>query len=251
MNAKPLTWGLPIQGIECVYEAPSRLASMLESGEIAAGMVSTVACFMNPSLQIVPGISISCEGPAESVKFFYKDDLSQVRRVALDTSSLTSIVLARIILREGYNLSPEFVPMLPDLTSMMDACDAAVTIGDTTMCAPAGRWGELDLGEEWHVLTGLPFVFAVWAVNPELTESGLVDALDKSKELGLKSLREISVSESERLGLPVDVCYRYLSETMNYDLTDRHMTALRLFCERARGYGFVSSPCEVRMFADE
>ena len=230
LNGKPLVHGLDREpGIELITDVPSKLAEMLWDREIAAGLVSVFACFENPSLEIVPGISISCDGPAESVRLFLGKPIGEVRTVALDTSSLTSVMLARIILRERYEILPEFVSMPPDLDLMLDRCDAAVVIGDTTMTAPRDRWPTLDLGEEWKRLTGLPFVFAVWAANPDMATAELIDALTRAKESGLRSLREISESEAERLGLPVQVCNRYLSEIMDYDLTERHLQAIELF----------------------
>lgn len=246
LNAKPLVWGLDPQTV--IYEVPSKLASMLEEGEIAAGMVSSVACFLNPDLKIAPGMSISCIGSAESVKLFYKGDIECIRAVALDANSLTSVLLAKIILNERYGLCPEFIDMPPNLDEMLATCDGAVTIGDTTMQAPSGRWAEMDLGREWHELTGLPFVFAVWAVNPRLAEPGLVDMLLGSKSYGLRSLDEISESEAKRLNLPFEVCRHYLSEIMNYDLTDRHIEALNLFRSKAREHGFISGSHDLELY---
>ncbi len=230
LNGKPLVHGLDREpGIELITDVPSKLAYMLRNREIAAGLVSVFACFDNPSLEMVPGISISCDGPADSVRIFLNKPIGDVRTVALDTSSLTSVMLAQIILRECYRLAPEFVSMPPDLDLMLDRCDAAVVIGDTTMTAPLDKWPTLDLGEEWRNLTGLPFVFAVWAVNPEMATPGLVDTLTRAKQHGMRSLHEISESESKRLDLPREVCHRYLSEIMSYDLTERHLEALELF----------------------
>lgn len=246
LNAKPLVWGLDPQTV--IYEVPSKLTSMLEEGEIAAGMVSSVACFLNPDLKIAPGMSISCIGPAESVKLFHKEGLESIQTVALDTSSLTSVLLAKIILNERYGLCPEFIDMPPNLDEMLAKCDGAVTIGDTTMQCPQGKWREMDLGSEWHDLTGLPFVFAVWAVNPNLAEPDLVDTLLRSKEHGLKSLDEISESEAKRLNLPFEVCHHYLSEIMNYDLTDRHIEALNLFRSKAGEHGFISGSHDLELY---
>jgi chorismate dehydratase len=249
LNGKPLVGRLDGEpNVEVVYDVPSNLAAMLESGEIAAGLVSSVACFTNPSLQIVSGISISCDGPAESVKLFHKGRLRDIRSVALDTSSLTSVLLAKIILRERHELLPDFVPMPPSLPEMLETCEAAVTIGDTTMCAPADRWLSIDLGEEWRALTGLPFVFAVWAVNPELATPELVDILARAKARGLGSLREISEEEAARLDLPFEVCFHYLSRTMDYDLTERHMEGLRLFREKIARYGLMPSAHEPQLY---
>jgi chorismate dehydratase len=250
LNGKPLVHGLDTEkDVELISAAPSALASMLREGEISAGLVSVAACFSNPDLRIMPDISISCIGPAYSVKLFYKGRLESIRRVALDVSSLTSVLLARVILRERYNLQPEFIDMPPVLPRMLDECDAAVVIGDAAMQISA-NWGgdSIDLGEEWHNLTGLPFVFAVWAVNPALTEPRLADILHRAKASGLRHLPEISRLESGRLSLPVDVCLQYLTEIMSYDLTERHLEGLRQFEEKAQKHGFVRTDSELKLF---
>jgi len=242
LNGKPLIHGLESEpGIELVNEVPSRLAEMLEARDIAAGLVSSVACFTNPRLRIVPGISIACRGPAESVKIFHRGRVEDIRSIALDTSSLTSVLLARIILRDRYGLAPEFESMGPSVEQMLERCDAAVVIGDTTMRVPPGRWAEIDLGAEWYSLTGLPFVFAVWALSPDMASPELVRILRDAKRRGLESLESISASEARRLELPYEMCYRYLSETMDYDLGEEHMEALRLFREKARQQDHVGS----------
>ena len=249
LNAKPLVCGLDREPeIKLMYDVPSKLAGMLKDGQIAAGMVSSVACFMNPDLQIVPGISISCVGRAESVKLFYNKDIRSIRKVALDAGSLTSVLLAKIILEERYQVRPEFISMPPSLPAMLEDCDAAAIIGDTTMCAPSDRWPALDLGEEWHALTGLPLVFAVWAVNPKMASSKLVDVLTRAKAQGLGSLDEISRVEARRLGLPAQTCFRYLSEIMNYDLGDRHMEGLGLFRDKARRHELVPEGPETKLY---
>ncbi len=234
LNGKPLVHGLDREPrVELVTDVPSRLAQMLRDKEIAAGLLSVFACFRNPRLHMVPGICIGCDGPADSVRIFLGKPIEQVRTVALDTSSLSSVNLARIILRERYEIMPEFIDMRPDLEEMLDRCDAAVTIGDITMTAPQDRWPMLDLGEEWKLLTGLPFVFAVWAVNPDMASPELTDILMRAKQFGMESLDKISASESRRLDLSYETCYRYLSEVMDYDMSERHYQALELFREKS------------------
>lgn len=249
MNARPLIWGLPREpDVDLSFAVPSQLAVRLRNGELAAGMVSSVACFLNPRLQIAPGMAVASKGPVQSVKLFLNGDVESIRRVALDTSSLTSVLLSKVVLSESYGLSPEFVDMPPHVEDMLGACDAAVMIGDPAMKVPAHRYRELDLGEEWYKLTGLPFVYAVWAVNPDLASPALVDVLQRSKAYGIERFEEISESEAKRLGLPYEVCFRYLSEIMDYELSDRHMEGLRLFREKARRLGFVSGNHELRLY---
>lgn len=148
MNGKPLIWGLEHdRRVELTCEVPSKLAAMLRKHEIAAGLVSVAACFSNPELQIVRGITISCDGPVESIKLFHTGDIGSIRTVALDTSSLTSVLLAKVILKEKYGLSPDFISMPPSLSSMLAKCDAAVIIGDPAMQVPVDTtpWKDLML----------------------------------------------------------------------------------------------------------
>lgn len=249
MNARPLVWALDREPeISSQYIVPSRIAQMLRARELAAGMVSVAALFTNPDLRIVPGIAIACEGPAESVKLFHRKPIEEIRTVALDTSSLSSVLLAKIILKERYGLVPDFINMPPIVPDMLASSDAAVTIGDTTMCTIRGDYAELDLGSEWLALTGLPFVFAVWAANPDLASSELVEILTRAKECGITSLEDIADAESRRLGLPLRVCRHYLMHTMQYDLTDRHMDGMLLFHRKAIEYGAVPPDIELHLY---
>lgn len=242
MNSRPLVWGLrQDSNASCAFSAPSRIARMLEAREIHAGLVSIAALFTNPRLAIVSDISISCKGQAESVKMFHKVPVEQIRTVALDTSSLSSVLLARIILQERFGLTPKYVSMPPAIPGMLEICDAAVTIGDVTMCADSKDYEAVDLGQEWYNLTGLPFVFAVWALDTEMYSDGLIHALLRSKRLGIQSLEEIAQSESQRLGLHKDICYHYLANIMQYDLTDLHLQAIALFRQKALEHRLVTS----------
>lgn len=250
LNGMPLIWGLKNEpDVELRCEVPSGLAVSLREGRIAAGLVSVVACFLNPELQFAPGISISSIGPVDSVRLFHKGNVESIRKVALDKSSLTSVVLTKVILSERYGLTPELFDMPPSLPDMLRECDAALVIGDPAMQAYAeSEWPSLDLGEEWHELTRLPFVFAGWAVNPKLVTHDLIDILHRSKSVGLSSFDEISELEARRLNLPVEVCLRYLTDIMNYDLTDDHIQGISLFREKAQRLGFVPQGGELKLF---
>lgn len=250
LNGKPLVWGIENEpSVRISYDVPSKLAPMVSSGEMAVGLVSVAACFADPSLEIIPGIGIGCAGPVESVKLFCRDDVRSIRRVALDTSSLTSCLLTRIVLLEKHGLRFECTPMSPSLDEMLQGNDAAVVIGDPAMKVPAGQYRELDFGEEWYEMTGLPFVFAGWVVNPDRASSEVVDVLTRTKAHGLASLEEISRSESERLDLPYETCYRYLTDIMQYDLTDDHLRGLRLFHRKACEHGLAAPGHVIRLFS--
>lgn len=249
LNGKPLIYQLDqIPSIDVIQDVPSRLAIMLKNKEIAVGLVSLAACFQNPELQIIPGIVISCNGPAESVKFFYNNSIDDIKSVALDSSSISSVTLIKVILSEVYGLQPEYTVTPPVLPAMLHACDGAVLIGDPAMRIPSGRYKELDLGLEWYKLTGLPFVFAVWAANPEMIDPALIDTLASVKNDGLAAIDQISQTESERLDLPYDVCFRYLQDIMGYDMTDAHKDAMSLFREKIIKHQIMNNPANLKIY---
>lgn len=243
LNVRPLVYtleqgGLP-EGWELVYAPPSALARMLEREEIAAAPVSAFACYANPSLEICPGICISADGPVKSVLLLSKTPVGRIRRVALDTSSLSGANMIRIVLKEAYGLAPEFVHRDPaPVLGMLDDADAALVIGDPAMLCCKDGLHVLDLALEWGKLTSLPAVFAVWAgrgLTPEV-----IRVLQDAKRQGMTMLPEISRKESTRLGLPYDTCFDYLANTIRYDMGDRESRAFRLFREKAVAHGLVS-----------
>lgn len=246
LNVKPLVYslehgGLP-EGWELVYAPPSKLAEMLASGEIAAAPVSSFACFMNPDFGICPDICIAADGPVKSVLLMSKKPIVNLDRIALDTSSLSGASMLKIILKELYNMEPEFVRMPPSpINEMLNSCDAAMVIGDPAMQYPKDGLYILDLAEQWKNLTGLPAVFAVWAGKGITSE--LVRILHETKKTGLTMIQEIAQQESERLKLPVEVCDEYLSKIMQYDLGEREVSALQVFRKKAIARGLLSKDC--------
>lgn len=251
LNGKPLIYGLDrIAGIDVILEVPSRLAIMLEAKEIAVGLVSLAACFQNPALRIIPGIGISCDGPAASVKLFYNGEINDIKNVALDSSSITSTTLVKVILSEVYGIEPVYTVMPPVLPAMLHTCDGAVLIGDPAMRIPSGRYKELDLGMAWHELTGLPFVFAVWAANPDMVNPSLIEILTSAKAGGLAAIKDICRTESERLDLPYDLCSGYLKRVMGYDLTDAHRQAMRLFRDKVIEHDIMDDPAALKMLGE-
>ncbi|MGB9619254.1 MAG: menaquinone biosynthetic enzyme MqnA/MqnD family protein, partial [Armatimonadota bacterium] len=244
LNVKPLIYsfehgGLPA-GWELVCAPPAKLAAMLASGEIAAAPVSSFATFVNPDLDICPGICIAADGPVRSVLMLSKSDPANVSVVALDVGSLSGANMLKIILAEAYGIRPRFVPMSPEpVSAMLDTCDAALVIGNPAMLHPKDGILVLDVAEEWKKLTGLPAVFALWAgrgMTPEL-----IGLLHDSRRRGMARLEAIAREESARLGMPFEVCYDYLSRTMIYDLGEREAQGLKVFREKCSEHGLLEA----------
>ena len=182
---------------------------------------------------LVVRIALACRGPVRSILLLSKVPIKDVRTLALDTSSRSSVVLASIILEQGYNLQPETVSMPPDLTAMLGKADAALIIGDPALRIDPEASGlhALDLGEEWFKLTQLPMVFAIWAgakANPDLAV-----LLEASYQYGRHRLEEIVMAEAMERNIWPGLAYEYLNSLIHYQLTDEHKRGMKLYVEEA------------------
>ena len=240
LNEKPLTRWFShtdegrASDIEVVYAVPSELARMLAAGEIAAALVSSFEYFRTPGYCIAPGVSISGQDDIESVRAFARVPWRKIESLALDTSSLTSAALLKILLAEQLDSHPAFLNAAPDLDGMLAQADACLLIGDKGMLADGRGLSVLDLGHAWRRLTGLPFVYAVWMGREENITPHLVSSLAVSKAWGLTQIEVIAEEESRRIGASVRQCHHYLTEVMDYDLGEEHLQALATFGAKAR-----------------
>ncbi len=240
LNEKPLTRWFShtdagrASGVEVTYAVPSELAKMLRAGEIAAALVSSFEYFRTPGYAIVPGISISGQGEIESVRAFARAPWRKIESLALDTSSLTSAALLKILLAEQLASHPAFLHAAPALSSMLAQADACLLIGDKGMLADGDGLNVLDLGQAWRQLTSLPFVYAVWLGMAENLTPRLVRSLASAKAWGVTQTEIIAEEESRRIGASVRQCRHYLTEVMDYDLGEQHLQALTLFGTKAR-----------------
>lgn len=226
-------------GVSVVEAVPSSLAQRLEAGEIAAALVSSVELFRGPGFIHAPGCAVIADGAVESVRILSRVPIERIRTVALDTSSLTSVALTKIILSERHGLEPEYVPHAPDLARMMGVADAALLIGDLGYRDYGSEYLPLDLGAEWKALTGLPFVYACWIGYPERLTHDLVRHLQTAKEWGIRNLLAIADGEYRRIDETRERSRHYLTEVMQYTLGQREESALALFGEKVRAHGLV------------
>lgn len=239
LNAYPL---VARTELEVQYAVPSQLPPLLNQGQVAAILVSSIAGLRMPRARVVRGACIGSFGPVSSVRLFSKVPFEQIRTLALDQSSMTSNTLAQILLRELYDNSPVASPMPPDLTIMLAHHDAAILIGDIGMRAEGSDLHVMDLGEAWTNWTGLPFVWAMWLGAEDLTPD-IADHLVKARQEAQSHPEAIIQEAIERFGFTEEVTRRYLTETMAYDFDDRHDAALRVFGEFALAHGVITEMC--------
>ncbi|OYT69123.1 MAG: hypothetical protein CFK48_09250 [Armatimonadetes bacterium CP1_7O] len=234
INAAPLTRWLETDAgrryAEVVYAPPSRLAQMLEQRTIDVALVSSVEHFRRPETRFVDGLAIASRREVLSVRLFSKTTIARIQTVALDTSSLTSAALTRIVLERAYGVYPNYRSAPPDLNVMLQSADAALLIGDLGMTAQHTAVVQyLDLGAAWHAWTGLPFVWAVWLMNPESPAEPIAALLHDAYQWGKVHLPTIVEAESQRTGIPLELCRRYLSEVMVYETDAACLQGLERF----------------------
>jgi chorismate dehydratase len=214
---------------------------MLRAGEIDIANCSIIEGLRQPGLVLIPGISISADGAVKSVRLFSKAPLDKIRTVALDTSSLTSSALARIVLAEQYGVTPEYHHHRPSLEEMVARYDAGLIIGDLKLFDLQPDTVVCDLGQAWKELTGLPFVYAGWLAREDRASEEMARLLTQAKEWGVAHRGELAEKWAERMGLPLGRCRDYLLNVMDYDLTERHLAALRCFQEKCVRHGILSA----------
>jgi chorismate dehydratase len=232
VNARPLVAWFESQGdqspVEVVYALPSKLPRMLDDREADAVLVSSVETLRNPGRTIADGVCIGSDGPAESVKLFSRVPFGQIRTLAFDQSSLTSNALALGVLRETYGANPVAENCAPDLDTMLAEHDACVLIGDIGMQTDAKGLLELDLGQAWKDMIGLPFVWAAWVGRDDLRPE-LVDLLNQSWTWGRENIDLVIAEAAEKSGWGLETTDRYLRHTMRYDLDEPSKQGLNTF----------------------
>lgn len=282
LNVEPLVWALDSQpqDVELIAATPRELAGLLAADAVDVGLVPVAEVLRSGAWSVVPGVSIACDGPIRSVLLLTKVPLRQIRSVLLDRSSMTSVMLGQLLLREVYGVSPAAdlsdAPLRADHDFQNDPHDAFIIIGDEALriddlvaraderraadnrreartdgAPPPG--GEappsvralphrVDLGEAWKALTGLPFVFAVWAVGErgKGRSEEIARTLTEAAVRGLHNLEAVCVSGAARHDLPIGLVTRYLTESIRYGLGPHEQRAMAEFGRRLVAKGLYS-----------
>src|SRR6266542_4145791 len=227
LNAVPLTRGLEEQ---VIFVPPSRLAELLQRDELDAALVSVTEVLFNDRYDILDGIAVASLGEVKSVFLAHRRPIEDVKEVFWDTASLTSVNLLRVLLAER-GLRPEFKSLPGYEAGSMP--DYALLIGDPALDFLLGpRQHEIwDLGAAWYELTGLPFVYAVWALRRGIENGRLRRQLREAKSFGLDTLDSIISSRAE---YDYDFRKDYLGWHIHYHLGADEKRGLAKFIELLR-----------------
>ena len=244
LNTKPLVYGLAelAPQHELVFDLPSRLADQLAVGSLDVALIPSIEFFQNPDYTIVSDACIGCRGPVLSVKLLSRVPMRQIRTLALDEGSRTSVALARILLNERYGIDPEQLPLPIDARYEQSLADAVLVIGDRAIHPARGNWiEEWDLGDEWNRWSELPFVFAMWVghVGQASRLPEVAAALSAARDGGVANLEQIARSEAPKVGLSYDQTLTYLRDNLHFYMGPGERAGLTLFYEQACKLGLV------------
>jgi chorismate dehydratase len=257
LNPAPLMWDfehLPLStALATRYDfdwmLPSQCADKLASGEADIGLVPIASLATIPGLRILPGCTIASKGRVRSLLLVRRANrsLANLRSVAADTASRTTLAYARILFHQWGNSDVPFVPMAADLDAMLDRADAAIVIGDPALMAleeQANRFertGEElvyhDLAQEWKALTGLPFVSAVWGVAGNFHLDRLSEDFIRSRDQGLKNIDALVTEWTRQIPLSEETIRAYLTTNIHYVLDEECIDGISGFFRMAADLG--------------
>ena len=234
LNTWPLVWGFlhgPQKGLfDFRFDLPAVCARVVGEGKAGIGLVPS-AELDRLGLSFLPDVGIACEGAVRSILLVSRRPFGEIRTVAVDWGSRTSVALTRILLAERYGCRPAMTAQAPRLEEMLAECDAALIIGDPALHLnpDALPYRTLDLGAEWVAWTGLPMVFAVWAGHEEQLTERVAEAFVGSYEWGLGHIDEMVARAAAERGFEPQLAREYLTRHIVYRLSARHLEGLRLF----------------------
>jgi chorismate dehydratase len=233
------------------YTIPSACARALAEGTADIGIIPAAAYTSIPDLLIIPDVAIAARNDVRSILLVSKMPIEQVRTVALDNSSLTSVALTKILFAKWLGGVRSYVGMAPNLDAMLAECEAALIIGDPALQVDRERYVTLDLAEEWHARTGKSFVFAFWAVRRARLEgrdrATIARVFRDSRDHGLmrEHLEEIAEEWAPRLGLTLESVRTYLARNIHYYLDPPCLEGLALFYQLGAEIGALPTAREL------
>lgn len=252
LNCLPIYWGLQttdaLASIDLVADTPDRLSDALVAGQLDIGPISLVEALRHTDeLCVLPDLAVGSDGEVLSVCIVSKVPLADLEgaTVALGSTSRTSILLARLILEQREGVSPRYIDRAPDLDAMLAEADAAVLIGDAALRAtlvdgPARGLVVTDLGAAWRAWTGLPMVFAVWAVRREFLAQhadqvdAVAEAFHRSVAAAADHPEAVAQAAVDAAGLSLAEAERYY-KALDFRLGERQREGIVAFTGKVAG----------------
>jgi chorismate dehydratase len=240
-NTAPLVWsflyGQNHGRVEMLLDtAPARSAALLAQNRVDAALVPVIAFQTIENARLVPDVCVGAREKVRSVALVTKgEDLADIKKVALDISSKTSVVLTKLIFREFLGSEPAWEDVAPDLDEMLKTADCALLIGDPALTIDESRYRKFDLAEVWREFTGYGFVFAMWMTQNKTLEIDFSAARDE----GLAHIEEIISNYENEIPLSRAEFRKYLTENISYRVDDSMQKGLELYFKLAGKNGLI------------
>ena len=241
LNTKPLIDGLDGQtGITLKLAVPAELPALLEADQADAVLVPAVDFGRNRGLwRIASNGCIASDGQTMTVRIFSRVPPDRITMLHVDGDSHTSVVLAQVLWQRLYE-RPLPIRPIDTRSEPLDRCQAVLLIGDKVVSGPTRQFGfEVDLGAAWKQLTGLPFVFAVWAARQDRQLGQLPQMLNAARDRGVARAADLAQIHGPANGWPVELAAKYLTQYLSFVLTPRHQKGLELFLDMAEHLGLL------------
>jgi chorismate dehydratase len=248
LNCLPLYYGLVkndvLLDVDLVKAAPAELSRELLGGRLDIAPIPAIEYARHAEdLVLLPDIAISSDGEVQSILLLSKVPVERLGGacVALTDTSRTSQVLARVLLERRWGVSAHYIEMPPDLGSMLRDSDAALLIGDDALRAywdPPAKLHRYDLGSEWTAWTGLPMVYAVWAVRRDFAEQdpdgvrAVADALGRSLTYCRAHLDDIAEYAARWEPFPAER-FRSYFDALQFRYEPRYRDGMKRYLEEA------------------
>ncbi len=242
-NTAPLIWSFLYGSSRGKYEmildtAPARSAELLANSSIDVALVPIIAYQMIEDVKLIPDVCVGAKEKVRSVCLITNGmDLSDVKSVALDISSKTSVVLTKIIFREFLGFEPIWIDAEPNLDNMLADSDCALLIGDPALVlsepsvlADKSRIRKVDLVELWREFTGFGFVFAMWMTKKETCEIDFAAARDE----GIEHLDEILTNYEDEISLSQKDFKKYLTKDISFSINKSMNQGMKLYFKLAK-----------------
>lgn len=257
LNTVPLIEGLAkTRSLRLVAAVPSKLAGMLAGGEADIALASLIDAARSPvPFTILPAGMIGCDGPTLTVRVFSKVPLANIATLHADTDSHTSVALCRVVLKKLYGVNAEVIDFDARERIAVGGSgpgeewpEAVLLIGDKVVAdsPPAVRYPyQLDLGEAWKQLTGLPFVYAAWMCRtadvdrPEIRAAAAL--LDRTRRHNRARLDWVVEHHAAEHRWPTDLARRYLGELLRYQVGPRERESMQRFLDECAGLGLCAT----------
>jgi chorismate dehydratase len=234
------------------FDVPARCADLVEAGEVDLGLVPIIEYARHADdYAVVPDVSIASRQAVDSVALFTRQPIERVRTIALDVSSRTSAGLVRLLCARLWRIQPAFVPAAPDIRAMLASADAALLIGDPALFLDPGSVDahKIDLGLAWRELTGLPFVWAVWAGRTGAASPDVCRLLHDARLRGAANIDAIARRERPDDVAAQGLIAHYLSETITYGLDESLQAGAEAYFDGLAQEGIIPRAPRLRLFA--